>query len=112
MTPADCLTGRAPGKPGFGTRPLGDVVFGHFGDRVGRKKMLVTSLLLMGPGLRRRRASGVLRRVFLVTHVTKHLGLANTVALDAVLVGSIRGDLALDSGLDIGAAVSDRMTGR
>lgn len=33
---------------GFVARPLGGVVFGHFGDRVGRKKMLVTSLLMMG----------------------------------------------------------------
>ncbi len=33
---------------GFAARPLGGVVFGHFGDRVGRKKMLVTALLLMG----------------------------------------------------------------
>ncbi|HZJ05569.1 MAG TPA: MFS transporter [Nocardioidaceae bacterium] len=33
---------------GFAARPLGGIVFGHFGDRVGRKKMLVVSLLLMG----------------------------------------------------------------
>ena len=33
---------------GFVARPLGGVVFGHFGDRVGRKKMLVLSLMLMG----------------------------------------------------------------
>ena len=33
---------------GFVARPLGAVVFGHFGDRVGRKKMLVYSLLVMG----------------------------------------------------------------
>ena len=33
---------------GFVARPLGGVVFGHFGDKVGRKKMLVTALLLMG----------------------------------------------------------------
>src|SRR5688500_11736654 len=33
---------------GFVARPLGGIVFGHFGDKVGRKKMLVTSLLLMG----------------------------------------------------------------
>lgn len=33
---------------GFVARPLGGIVFGHFGDRVGRKKMLVVALLLMG----------------------------------------------------------------
>ena len=33
---------------GFVARPLGGIVFGHFGDRVGRKKMLVVSLMLMG----------------------------------------------------------------
>ena len=33
---------------GFAARPLGGIVFGHFGDRVGRKKMLVISLMTMG----------------------------------------------------------------
>ncbi|MEJ2866207.1 MFS transporter [Actinomycetospora sp. OC33-EN08] len=33
---------------GFAARPLGGVVLGHFGDRVGRKKMLVLSLSMMG----------------------------------------------------------------
>ena len=33
---------------GFVARPLGGVVFGHFGDRVGRKAMLIYSLLIMG----------------------------------------------------------------
>ena len=33
---------------GFLARPLGGVVFGHFGDRIGRKKMLVISLTGMG----------------------------------------------------------------
>lgn len=33
---------------GFIARPLGGIVAGHFGDRVGRKRMLVLSLLLMG----------------------------------------------------------------
>lgn len=32
----------------FIARPLGAAVFGHFGDRVGRKSTLVASLLLMG----------------------------------------------------------------
>ena len=33
---------------GFVARPLGGVIFGHYGDRFGRKKMLVWSLLIMG----------------------------------------------------------------
>nr|GLK40040.1 MFS transporter [Rhodococcus wratislaviensis] len=33
---------------GFLARPLGGIVFGHFGDRVGRKQMLVLSLVGMG----------------------------------------------------------------
>ncbi|MGF0313265.1 MFS transporter [Rhodococcus sp. IEGM1428] len=33
---------------GFLARPLGGVVFGHYGDRLGRKKMLVLSLVGMG----------------------------------------------------------------
>jgi MFS family permease len=32
----------------FFARPIGGIVFGHFGDRVGRKSMLVATLLLMG----------------------------------------------------------------
>src|SRR5580698_7765219 len=32
----------------FVARPIGGVLFGHFGDRVGRKAMLVTTLLVMG----------------------------------------------------------------
>jgi MHS family shikimate/dehydroshikimate transporter-like MFS transporter len=33
---------------GFFARPLGGIVLGHFGDRVGRKQMLVLSLSMMG----------------------------------------------------------------
>jgi len=33
---------------GFIARPVGGIVFGHFGDRFGRKSALVTALLLMG----------------------------------------------------------------
>jgi MFS family permease len=33
---------------GFVARPIGGVVFGHYGDRVGRRKILVVTLLVMG----------------------------------------------------------------
>lgn len=33
---------------GFVARPVGGILFGHFGDRVGRKKALVTALMMMG----------------------------------------------------------------
>ena len=33
---------------GFIARPLGGIIFGHFGDRVGRKKTLVIALWMMG----------------------------------------------------------------
>ncbi|WP_082317577.1 MFS transporter [Streptomyces sp. NRRL WC-3549] len=35
---------------GFVARPLGGLVFGHFGDRIGRKATLVVSLVMMGIG--------------------------------------------------------------
>ncbi|MEV7091015.1 shikimate transporter [Streptomyces sp. NPDC093085] len=33
---------------GFLFRPLGGIVFGHFGDRIGRKRMLVLTMVIMG----------------------------------------------------------------
>jgi metabolite-proton symporter len=33
---------------GFVARPIGGIVFGHFGDKLGRKNVLVVTLLLMG----------------------------------------------------------------
>ena len=33
---------------GFVARPVGGIIFGHFGDRIGRKSMLVMTLILMG----------------------------------------------------------------
>ena len=33
---------------GFIARPIGGIIFGHFGDRIGRKRTLVMALLLMG----------------------------------------------------------------
>lgn len=35
---------------GFLARPLGGFLFGHFGDRIGRKKMLIWTLVIMGVG--------------------------------------------------------------
>ena len=33
---------------GFIARPIGGIIFGHYGDRIGRKKTLVIALILMG----------------------------------------------------------------
>src|SRR3712207_6630903 len=33
---------------GFVARPIGGVVFGHYGDRVGRRRILVITLIIMG----------------------------------------------------------------
>ena len=33
---------------GFIARPIGGIIFGHYGDRVGRKKTLIIALVLMG----------------------------------------------------------------
>ena len=33
---------------GFFARPVGGVIFGHFGDRIGRKRLLMLSLIIMG----------------------------------------------------------------
>ena len=35
---------------GFLARPLGGAIFGHFGDRIGRKKMLALTVIIMGAG--------------------------------------------------------------
>ena len=35
---------------GFIARPVAGIIFGHFGDRLGRKKMLILTLLIMGIG--------------------------------------------------------------
>ena len=35
---------------GFIARPFGGVIFAHFGDRIGRKSMLVLSVVMMGGG--------------------------------------------------------------
>ena len=35
---------------GYFARPIGGIIFGHFGDRIGRKRMLIISMILMGVG--------------------------------------------------------------
>ncbi|MFD7326423.1 MFS transporter [Streptomyces sp. NPDC059875] len=35
---------------GYAARPLGGIVFGHFGDRLGRKSMMLLTMVLMGCG--------------------------------------------------------------
>src|SRR5699024_8290707 len=48
----DPLTGRLASLSTFAVafvpRPLGGLIFGHFGDKLSRKSMLVLSLLMMG----------------------------------------------------------------
>ncbi len=44
------LAGLSVYAVGYVARPLGGIIFGHFGDRVGRKSMLVLSMVLMGFG--------------------------------------------------------------
>ena len=45
---AQLLAAYASFAVAFIARPIGALVFGHFGDRIGRKSTLVASLLLMG----------------------------------------------------------------
>ncbi|MCW2716206.1 MFS transporter [Pseudonocardia sp.] len=45
---AGTLAALATFAVGFIARPIGAILFGHFGDRVGRKQMLIVSLLMMG----------------------------------------------------------------
>jgi MFS family permease len=61
---------------GFVARPIGGVAFAHFGDKIGRKSMLVLSVLLMGGG-------------------TVTLGLRRADLLLAVIVSSVVGLVSL-----------------
>ena len=52
---------------GFLARPVGGAIFGHYGDKVGRKKMLVLALVIMGVAtMADRRAAGL--------QLDRHLG--------------------------------------
>lgn len=45
---AATLTSFATLAIGYVARPLGGIIFGHFGDRYGRKKMLIVTMMVMG----------------------------------------------------------------
>lgn len=47
-TPLPTSSKRDWNAVGFIARPVGAAIFGHFGDRVGRKSTLIATLLLMG----------------------------------------------------------------
>src|ERR1700741_1793301 len=53
FTPADPVSATLASMATFGSaflaRPIGSALFGHFGDRIGRKTTLVAALLNMGP---------------------------------------------------------------
>src|SRR5437879_7418963 len=45
---AGTLTSFATFAVGFAARPVGALIFGHYGDRIGRKATLIATLLTMG----------------------------------------------------------------
>src|SRR6185503_3676837 len=45
---AGTIAGLSVFAVGFAARPLGGVVFAHFGDRIGRKPIMVSTLVMMG----------------------------------------------------------------
>ena len=45
---AGALASFATYAVGFAARPVGAAIFGHFGDRIGRKATLISTLMLMG----------------------------------------------------------------
>ncbi|OBH19058.1 MFS transporter [Mycobacterium sp. E2497] len=69
---------------GFGARPIGAVVSGHFGDRLGRKAVLVAALLVMGL-------------------VTTAIGLLPTYATAGLLAPVLLATLRVLQGLAVGA---------
>jgi MFS transporter, MHS family, shikimate and dehydroshikimate transport protein len=81
---AGTLASFATYAAGFGARPIGAVVSGHFGDRLGRKTVLVVALLTMG----------------LVTTV---IGLLPTYAEAGLLAPALLAALRVLQGLAVGA---------
>jgi MFS family permease len=81
---AGTLASFATYAAGFGARPIGALVAGHFGDRVGRKAMLVGALVLMGL-------------------VTAAIGALPTYAQAGLLAPSLLATLRVVQGLAVGA---------
>jgi MFS transporter, MHS family, shikimate and dehydroshikimate transport protein len=81
---AGTLASFATYAAGFGARPIGAVVSGHFGDRLGRKAVLVVALLTMGI-------------------VTTAIGLLPTYAAAGLLAPALLAALRVLQGLAVGA---------
>lgn len=81
---AGTLASFATYAAGFGARPIGAIVAGHFGDRVGRKAMLIGALLVMGL-------------------VTTAIGVLPTYAEAGLLAPSLLATLRVVQGLAVGA---------
>src|ERR1700712_4320583 len=81
---AGTLASFATYAAGFGARPIGAVVSGHFGDRLGRKTVLVVALLTMGL-------------------VTTAIGLLPTYAEAGLLAPALLAALRVLQGLAVGA---------
>jgi MHS family shikimate/dehydroshikimate transporter-like MFS transporter len=81
---AGTLASFATYAAGFGARPIGAVVSGHFGDRLGRKAVLVVALLTMGL-------------------VTTAIGLLPTYADAGLLAPALLAALRVLQGLAVGA---------
>ncbi|HFO2419614.1 TPA: MFS transporter [Klebsiella pneumoniae] len=64
---------------GFLFRPLGGIIFGHFGDRLGRKRMLMMTVWMMG-----------IATAFALNYSTQNLGLPRELFLNiGLLVGGL-----------------------
>ncbi|WAJ47605.1 MFS transporter [Mycobacterium sp. Aquia_216] len=81
---AGTLASFATYAAGFGARPIGAVISGHFGDRLGRKAVLVVALLTMGL-------------------VTTAIGLLPTYAQAGLLAPALLAALRVLQGLAVGA---------
>ncbi|MET8520809.1 MFS transporter [Nocardioides sp. NPDC004968] len=64
---------------GFVVRPLGAALFGHFGDRIGRKSTLIVTLLLMGTS------------TFLIGLLPSHATIGNLAPLALILLRILQG---------------------